>query len=135
MLLGDRVQDASKTGDRRKQGAQSDRDHDVLGRDLTELFNLSGIDDIAIDSSTALTAALSSNYKAGDTATITVVRQQEDAENGEVVVAMIDDEATVKRIYFEKTQVRLQPENDYMDPIYADEVVILGKVVALLRQY
>ena len=66
---------------------------------------------------------------------IVMVRKQQTAENGEIVVAMIDDEATVKRIYFEKTQVRLQPENDYMDPIYADEVVVLGKVVALLRQY
>jgi len=66
---------------------------------------------------------------------LVMVRKQNTAENGEIVVAMIDDEATVKRIYYEKTQVRLQPENDYMDPIYADEVVILGKVVALLRQY
>lgn len=66
---------------------------------------------------------------------IVMVRKQNTASNGEIVVAMIDDEATVKRIYYEKTQVRLQPENDYMDPIYADEVVVLGKVVALLRQY
>lgn len=63
-----------------------------------------------------------------------VVRRQPDAENGQIVVAMIEDEATVKRIYFEKKRVRLQPENPYMEPIYANEVTVLGKVVALFRQ-
>lgn len=66
---------------------------------------------------------------------IIVVREQSDAENGEIVVAMIDDEATVKRIYYEKKQVRLQPENRTMAPIYADHVQVLGKVVALFRQF
>ena len=66
---------------------------------------------------------------------IIVVRQQDNAENGEVVVAMIDDEATVKRIFFEENQVRLQPENRYMEPIYADNAQVLGKVVALFRQF
>ena len=66
---------------------------------------------------------------------IIVVRQQCDAENGEVVVAMIDDEATVKRIYFEPDRIRLQPENSSMEPIYTDHVQVLGKVVALLRQF
>ena len=66
---------------------------------------------------------------------IIVVRQQEDAENGEVVVAMIDDEATVKRIYFEPDRIRLQPENSHMEPIYTDHVQVLGKVVALFRQF
>ena len=66
---------------------------------------------------------------------IIVVRQQDDAVNGEVVVALIEDEATVKRIFYEETQVRLQPENRYMDPIYADSVQVLGKVVALFRQF
>lgn len=63
-----------------------------------------------------------------------VVRQQNSAENGDIVVAMIDDEATVKRIYYEKTRVRLQPENSAMEPIYAREVEVLGKVVALFRR-
>ena len=66
---------------------------------------------------------------------IIVVRQQDSAENGEVVVAMIDDEATVKRIFFEENRVRLQPENRYMEPIYADSAQVLGKVVALFRQF
>ncbi len=65
---------------------------------------------------------------------IIIVREQSTAENGEIVVAMIEDEATVKRIYYEKTRVRLQPENQYMAPIYADTVQILGKVTALFRQ-
>ena len=66
---------------------------------------------------------------------IVVLRRQETAENGEIVVAMIDDEATLKRIYYEDGHVRLQPENATMEPIYADEVVILGRLLALFRQY
>lgn len=66
---------------------------------------------------------------------IIVVREQNNAENGEIVVAMIEDEATVKRIYFEKTRIRLQPENRYMEPIYAQNVQVVGKVVALFRQF
>lgn len=66
---------------------------------------------------------------------IVIVRKQESAENGEIVVAMIDDEATVKRIFYETDRVRLQPENAHMDPIYADEVSVLGRVVALLREF
>ena len=48
---------------------------------------------------------------------------------------MIEDEATVKRIYYEKNRVRLQPENRFMDPIYADSVQVIGKVTALFRQF
>lgn len=66
---------------------------------------------------------------------IIVVREQSNAENGEIVVAMIEDEATVKRIYYEKNRVRLQPENQYMEPIYAPSVQVLGKVVSLYRQF
>ena len=66
---------------------------------------------------------------------IVIVRKQQSAENGEIVVAMIDDEATVKRIFYETDRVRLQPENAHMDPIYADEVAVLGRVVALLREF
>jgi repressor LexA len=63
-----------------------------------------------------------------------VVRQQSVANNGEIVVAMVDDEATVKRFYREGGHFRLQPENDAMPPIIVDKVTILGKVVALLRK-
>ena len=63
-----------------------------------------------------------------------IVRRQSHAENGDNVVAMIDDEATVKRIFYEKTRVRLQPENSAMQPIYAREVTVLGRVIALFRQ-
>ena len=66
---------------------------------------------------------------------IIVVREQNNAENGEIVVAMIEDEATVKRIFYEKKRVRLQPENRFMEPIYADSVQVVGKVVALYRQF
>lgn len=63
-----------------------------------------------------------------------IVRRQSHAENGDIVVAMIDDEATVKRIFYEKTRVRLQPENSTMQPIYARDVTVLGRVIALFRQ-
>ena len=63
-----------------------------------------------------------------------IVRRQSHADNGEIVVAMIDDEATVKRIFYEKTRVRLQPENSAMQPIYARDVTVLGRVIALFRQ-
>ena len=63
-----------------------------------------------------------------------VVRSQPDAQNGEIVVALIDDEATVKRFYKENGHFRLQPENDFMEPIIVPNVVILGKVVSLLRK-
>lgn len=66
---------------------------------------------------------------------IVVVRKQNDAVNGDIVVAMIDDEATVKRIFYEENRVRLQPENCTMDPIYAEEVTVLGRVVALFREF
>lgn len=66
---------------------------------------------------------------------IVVVRKQSSADNGEIVVAMIEDEATVKRIFYEEKRVRLQPENSTMDPIYADEVTVLGRVVALFREF
>ena len=62
-----------------------------------------------------------------------VVKEQHDAHNGEIVVALIDDSATVKTFYRERDRVRLQPENDSMDPIYVDDPVILGRVTALIR--
>ncbi|GAC1305452.1 MAG: transcriptional repressor LexA [Vulcanimicrobiaceae bacterium] len=63
-----------------------------------------------------------------------VVSPQPDAANGEIVVAMIDGEATVKRFYRESGRIRLQPENRTMQPIYADDVTVLGKVGAVFRK-
>ena len=57
------------------------------------------------------------------------------ADNGEIVVAMIEDEATVKRFFREDGHYRLQPENNTMQPIISDEVMIIGKVVAIQRNY
>lgn len=62
-----------------------------------------------------------------------VAEQTPAAEDGEIVVAMIDDEATVKRFFREKDCVRLQPENPDFEPIYTDHVFILGKVIAVMR--
>ncbi|MBQ2675942.1 MAG: transcriptional repressor LexA [Clostridia bacterium] len=66
---------------------------------------------------------------------LVVCERAQTADDGQIVVAMIDDEATVKRLYREKFGVRLQPENDAFDPIYAAEVTILGKVIASIRNY
>jgi len=63
-----------------------------------------------------------------------VVREQPTAHNGEIVVAQIEDEATVKRFFREADRVRLQPENSSMEPIYARDVTVLGKVVAVFRR-
>ncbi|MBP2240230.1 repressor LexA [Cytobacillus eiseniae] len=63
-----------------------------------------------------------------------IVRQQSSANNGDIIVAMTeDDEATVKRFFKEKDQIRLQPENSSMDPIILRNVTILGKVIGVYR--
>lgn len=65
-----------------------------------------------------------------------IVRKQESANNGDIVIAMTDeDEATCKRFYKENNIIRLQPENDQLDPILLDNVTILGKVVSLYRSH
>jgi repressor LexA len=64
---------------------------------------------------------------------LVVVRPQDVAEDGEIVVALVGEEATVKRFFQEKDHVRLQPENDTMEPIRAREVRVMGKVVGLMR--
>ena len=63
-----------------------------------------------------------------------VVRRQDTARNGEIVVALLDDEATVKRFFRERGQVRLQPENADMEPIRRREVQVLGRVVGVCRR-
>ena len=64
-----------------------------------------------------------------------LVKKQPNAENGDIVVALVDDSATVKTFYKEDGYYRLQPENDTMDPIIVDSCSILGKVIACLRFY
>lgn len=66
---------------------------------------------------------------------IVVVEQTPVAENGDIVVALINDEATVKRFYKENGRFRLQPENDKYEPIIVDECAVLGKVKTLIRSY
>lgn len=62
-----------------------------------------------------------------------LVAEQDDARNGDIVVALVEDSATVKRFYKENGHYRLQPENDTLDPIIVNEVQILGRVVGLMR--
>ena len=64
---------------------------------------------------------------------LVVVRPQKTAEDGEIVVALMGEEATVKRFFQEADHVRLQPENETMEPIRSREVQIMGKVVGLMR--
>ena len=62
-----------------------------------------------------------------------IVKQQSTASNGEIVVALVDDSGTVKRFYKENGHIRLQPENDFMEPIIVDSCEIIGKVIGLIR--
>ena len=66
---------------------------------------------------------------------IVIVNRTPVAENGEIVVALVEDSATVKRFYKENGHYRLQPENDDYEPIIVDEVFLLGKVISLIRNY
>lgn len=66
---------------------------------------------------------------------VAIVHRTPVAENGDIVVALIEDEATVKRFYKEEGHFRLQPENDAFEPIIVEEVVLLGKLVAIYRNF
>ncbi|MCL6451257.1 MAG: transcriptional repressor LexA [Acetobacteraceae bacterium] len=65
---------------------------------------------------------------------LVLVRQQQTAESGDIVAALVEDEATVKRFFREPGRVRLQPENPRFQPIYARDVRILGRVIGLIRR-
>lgn len=62
-----------------------------------------------------------------------LIKECSDASNGDMVVALIEDSATVKTFYKEEDHIRLQPENDFMEPIIVDDVAILGKVIGVFR--
>lgn len=64
-----------------------------------------------------------------------VLRQQSYADNGDIVAALLEDSATIKRFFKEDGHYRLQPENDSMSPIIVDSVQIIGKVVGLVRKF
>ena len=64
-----------------------------------------------------------------------IVRQQATCNNGDIAAVMVDGEATVKRCYKENNQIRLQPENDNMKPIYCKNADVLGLVVGLIRRF
>lgn len=65
---------------------------------------------------------------------LVIVRKQSIARDGDIVVALLENEATVKRFFIEKDHIRLQPENPDMEPIRARDVQVLGKVIGLYRQ-
>ena len=64
---------------------------------------------------------------------LVVVHSQDNADDGDIVVALVGEEATVKRFFHEEDHVRLQPENETMEPIRSRDVRVLGKVVGLMR--
>ncbi len=64
---------------------------------------------------------------------LVIVSRQETASNGEIVVALVDDSATVKTFYNDNGVIRLQPENDSMEPIYPENISVIGKVIGLFR--
>ncbi len=66
---------------------------------------------------------------------LVLVAQQPTASNSDIVVALVEDSATVKRFYKEADHIRLQPENDFMDPIIVHDASILGKVIGLFRSF
>lgn len=64
-----------------------------------------------------------------------IIEKRQTANNGEIVVALIENEATIKTFYKEKDHIRLQPENNTLEPIIVDDCIILGKLVGLFRVY
>ncbi len=66
---------------------------------------------------------------------IAIIHRTPTADNGDIVVALIEDEATVKRFFKENGHFRLQPENDSFEPIIVEEIALLGKLVAIYRNY
>jgi repressor LexA len=107
----------------------------VVAEDRVEDY-LAVPDQLAPDADFVLTVKGDSMINAGILdGDLVVVRKQADARNGEIVVALVGDEdATVKRFFREGGRVRLQPENDALEPIYPDEVLLLGTVKAVLRR-
>ncbi|NSB21953.1 repressor LexA [Clostridium beijerinckii] len=66
---------------------------------------------------------------------LAIIESAQAAINGDIVVALIEDSATIKRFFKEKDHIRLQPENDAMDPIIVDDCMILGKLVGIFRSF
>ncbi len=64
-----------------------------------------------------------------------IAQKQNYAQNGDIIVALLEDEATVKRFFVEEGRIRLQPENENFQPIYAQNIDILGKVIGVLRMF
>lgn len=64
-----------------------------------------------------------------------IVRQQSAAQNGEIVVALLENEATVKRFFREKKHIRLQPENEFYEPLLSRDVTVIGKVIGIFRHF
>ncbi len=94
-------------------------------------YSLLGSDDVFI-----LNVAGDSMVNAGIFDRDKIIAQKQDyAQNGDIVVALIEDEATVKRFFVEEGRVRLQPENDSYAPIYTKQLDILGKVIGVLRMF
>lgn len=66
---------------------------------------------------------------------LVLIKEQQSAINGDIVVALLGEDATLKRFFKEKDRIRLQPENQFMEPIYSKDVSVLGKVIGLYRKF
>ncbi len=66
---------------------------------------------------------------------LVLIKEQHFAANGDIVVALLGEDATLKRFFKEKDRIRLQPENQFMEPIYSKDVSVLGKVIGLYRKF
>lgn len=96
---------------------------------LPEEFNGTGVDfALRVDGESMINAGIFNKD-------IIIVKKQDTAENGEIVVALIDDSATVKRFFIKNNKVILHPENDMMDDMVFDDVKILGTVKGLIRKF
>ncbi len=99
--------------------------------DTLDIPRFVGGDDRCFALRVAGTSMVNAGILHGD---IVVVRQQETADDGDIVVALLEDEATLKRFFREAGHVRLQPENDSMEPILTKDPRIIGKVTGVLRR-
>ena len=93
-----------------------------------EIFNKSNLFILKVKGDSMINAGIFDGDKI-------VVCKQDVAQDGDIIVALIEDSATVKRFFKENNRIRLQPENDSMEPMYFNEIKVLGKVVGLIRKF
>ncbi len=134
-IMGDKYSDSHKDGSSVKLpliGQIAAGQPNLAEEDIEDYISVPK--EIADDSSFLLKVSGDSMIEAGILdGDIVVIKKQAVADNGDIVAALVDDEATLKRFYKEDGSIRLQPENSSMQPTYPEEVSIIGKATGLLR--